>query len=240
MARHDDYLYLRAWNRMLNSGNERWNLDRARREKAPENAIYLGDDGWVTADKDMHPDTKKRLDAMVEQMRGEAWRKDDSYDEQGVKHPNFTDKKPITPRMRDARAKVREHGEPGKRVVPATVGNTTTHMKPIPPVREGPTDKVAELHGDLDIEKRYKPQHEAVDRASKNFMEKQTDESRGAASNRAGEFARKQHERLDREEAREKRTPLIFRRWGWDYLHSSKSRSIGNPELTRQSKIERN
>lgn len=43
-----DYLHLRAWNTLLGSTSEAFNLDRARRDNAPADVIYYGSEGWVS------------------------------------------------------------------------------------------------------------------------------------------------------------------------------------------------
>ena len=64
-----DYLYLRAWDNMMGS-NPSWcqlNLERARKEKAPHDAIFKDSKGnWQTFKTIERPDTKILIEKFVE------------------------------------------------------------------------------------------------------------------------------------------------------------------------------
>lgn len=63
------FRHLRAWNRLMHSTDVNWNVDRAEREHAPENAIYRDSDGkWVTADAITSPETADSLARLMEQF----------------------------------------------------------------------------------------------------------------------------------------------------------------------------
>jgi hypothetical protein len=64
-----DYPYLRAWDRMM--GSSGWwceeNLSRARKEKAPQDAIYKSHVGkWHTYENIQRPDIKNFIRKLVE------------------------------------------------------------------------------------------------------------------------------------------------------------------------------
>ena len=64
-----DYIYIRAWGQMMNSMEYyiRGEVDKARREKAPADAIYKNHDGkWVTYATIARDDTRALLDRLVE------------------------------------------------------------------------------------------------------------------------------------------------------------------------------
>jgi hypothetical protein len=66
-----DYIYIRAWGKMMGSNStytERV-IDRARREGAPQTAIYLSaNDGWRTYEQITNPETKRIIDQLVGQI----------------------------------------------------------------------------------------------------------------------------------------------------------------------------
>lgn len=63
------YVYLKAWNRMLHSPID-YNVDTARREKAPAKAIYRkAEGGWATVDEVTATDTRDVLYRIVEDLR---------------------------------------------------------------------------------------------------------------------------------------------------------------------------
>ena len=64
-----DYVYLRAWNRMMHSDAD-WHLDRAREEGAPEDAVYLNSMGrWVRFTEVNSGLTRQLIEDEVERLR---------------------------------------------------------------------------------------------------------------------------------------------------------------------------
>lgn len=59
-----DYKGIRFWGHMLGSSNRYIadDVERARREKAPANAIYRGEDGWRTTDTVRTPSVIRRME----------------------------------------------------------------------------------------------------------------------------------------------------------------------------------
>lgn len=69
MPKSENYIYLRAWNSILASP-EGWNLDKAKDEKAPADAIYRKHEGgWATYDEITSPTTKFALDMKIQEIR---------------------------------------------------------------------------------------------------------------------------------------------------------------------------
>ena len=70
-----DYLYLRAWERMMNSGHA-WRqaqLTAARKDKAPENAIYKDHNGvWRTFDYVTVETTRDTVIRLIGDIRKDA------------------------------------------------------------------------------------------------------------------------------------------------------------------------
>lgn len=67
-----DYIYLRAWNRMLGSAPHfcTESLDRARKDKAPDDAIYERHDGaWATYDNITWDETRRLIDNFAAEIR---------------------------------------------------------------------------------------------------------------------------------------------------------------------------
>jgi hypothetical protein len=65
----DDYPYLRAWDRMMMSSSywRRENLERARHENAPHDAIYKSHEGrWCTYQEIQNPSTKILIDKLLD------------------------------------------------------------------------------------------------------------------------------------------------------------------------------
>lgn len=68
-----DYIYIRAWHLM--TGSYQYYVDmmvsKARRDGAPENAIYYDDRSreWKTVDDIVSPETKAEVTAFAEQLR---------------------------------------------------------------------------------------------------------------------------------------------------------------------------
>jgi hypothetical protein len=64
-SEHDDQDYpgIRAWGRHLGSSNYfvKGQIDKARRDQAPANAIYKREEHWVTTDDILHEDVRKAM-----------------------------------------------------------------------------------------------------------------------------------------------------------------------------------
>ena len=71
-----EYPYIRAWGKMLQSFDSyiEHEVARAKEDEAPQNAIYLDSDKktWHTADEISDPDTKRRIESIVDHMRYKA------------------------------------------------------------------------------------------------------------------------------------------------------------------------
>ena len=68
----NDYKHIRAWGRLMHSYNYyvEAQIDRARKERATQDAIYLSDDrGWVTFDQISDPVTKQTMERLVSEMK---------------------------------------------------------------------------------------------------------------------------------------------------------------------------
>lgn len=66
-----DYKYIRAWGRMVGSYQSYidYVLEKARREGAPENTVYLRHDGkWATMDDVKSEDAKYTIRCILEEM----------------------------------------------------------------------------------------------------------------------------------------------------------------------------
>lgn len=66
-----DYKYIRAWGMMLHSYSYyiEGEVEKARRDGAPETAIYRHDDGtWATFEGIRREDTKETIRALVRDM----------------------------------------------------------------------------------------------------------------------------------------------------------------------------
>jgi hypothetical protein len=64
-----DYIYLRAWNRMMGSASyySQQKLEEARKDNAPAEAIYKNMDGtWETFDKITNVNTRALIQEMIE------------------------------------------------------------------------------------------------------------------------------------------------------------------------------
>ena len=70
-----DYLYIRAWGKMLGSFTsyiER-EVEKARKDHAPQTAIYQRQDGsWATFGSVSSGDTRDAVQALVNQMKKES------------------------------------------------------------------------------------------------------------------------------------------------------------------------
>lgn len=68
-----DYIYIRAWHLMTGAYQYYINLveSKARRDDAPENAIYYDDRSreWRTVDDIVSPESKARVEAFAERLR---------------------------------------------------------------------------------------------------------------------------------------------------------------------------
>lgn len=67
-----DYPYVWAWGKVLNSKDYfiQSERDKAKEEKAPENAIFRDDDGgWSTVDSILSGGTKQRVEEYAEAAR---------------------------------------------------------------------------------------------------------------------------------------------------------------------------
>lgn len=68
----NEYLYIRAFGKILGSfqGYIEMEVDKAQREKAPQNAIFRRQNGsWATFDDIQYEDVRKRVQAIVDQMK---------------------------------------------------------------------------------------------------------------------------------------------------------------------------
>lgn len=66
-----DYKYIRAWGKMLGSfrGYIEGEVEKARKERAPETAIYRRSDGtWATFEGIERQDTKQRIREIIGDM----------------------------------------------------------------------------------------------------------------------------------------------------------------------------
>ena len=66
-----DYIYLRAWDRMMGSSSY-WcieNIARAKKDNAPQDAIYKNGDHWQTVDDIVAIETKEILCIIVERWK---------------------------------------------------------------------------------------------------------------------------------------------------------------------------
>ena len=69
------YYYIRAWGKLLNSFAYyiEAEIERARKDKAPETAIYRREDGtWATFEQIESPVTKADIARIVEGLKKEA------------------------------------------------------------------------------------------------------------------------------------------------------------------------
>lgn len=121
--------------------------------------------------------------------------------------------------------------------------------RPVQPLREGPRDKVVELADEVRVRTDQARRKASADRAAGNFLGRQGEEVSPEAAARAREHVAKEERRADREASAELRKHVLFRGGlhgrpgngvGFDYLHSRKSRSIGEAGPMRYHKPERN
>lgn len=85
-----NYIYLRAWCRMLGSfpAYTEYEAARAEADHAPPTAIYRRDDGtWATFEEIRREDAKQEVRAIVDEMTGQNGTKPRSGAKVSIGHP---------------------------------------------------------------------------------------------------------------------------------------------------------
>jgi hypothetical protein len=64
-----DYLYIRAWGRFMGSGSYyiEMQIDKARENKAPQNAIYYNGNRWITIEDVQLKENREAIESIVKE-----------------------------------------------------------------------------------------------------------------------------------------------------------------------------